>query len=92
MSSGRKSEKVWVHENYTNTFKYENKPSAKWHLSAYKGVQARFETCTSKIEDVWLTTKTTIICFIFYVFPFHIQIIEETTIENGVHETMVLSL
>ena len=33
-------------------------------------------------------TRTTIIYFRFYVFPFHIQIIEETTIENHVHKTM----
>ena len=38
-----------------------------------------------------LTTRTTIICFKYYVFSFHIQIVEETTIENRVHETMVPS-
>ena len=54
-------------------------------------MQARFEPCTSKIQDIWLTTRTTIIYFKYYVFPFHIQIIEETTIENRVHKTMVLS-
>ena len=60
-------------------------------MSSYKGVQARFEPYTFKIQDVWLTTRTTIICFRYYVFPFHIQIIEETTIENRVHKTMVLN-
>ena len=54
-------------------------------------MQTRFEPCTSKIEDVWLTTRTTIIYFRFYVFSFHIQIAEETTIENRVHKTMVPS-
>ena len=28
VSSGRKCEKMWVHEHYTNTCKYENKPRA----------------------------------------------------------------
>ena len=60
-------------------------------MSSYKGVQERFEPYTSKIQDVCLTTRTTIIYFRFYIFPFHIQIIEETTIENRVHKTMVLS-
>ena len=60
-------------------------------MSAYKGVQGRFEPCTSKIQDVCLTTRTTILYYRFYVFSFHIQIIEETTIENRVHKTMVLS-
>ena len=38
-----------------------------------------------------LTTRTTILYCWFYVFSFHIQTIEETTIENRVHKTMVLN-
>ena len=29
-----------------------NKPKAWWQLSSYRGVQARFEPCTSTIQDV----------------------------------------
>ena len=54
-------------------------------------MQARFKPCTSKIQEVGLTNRTTIIYSRFYVFSFHIQMIEETNIENRVHKTMVLS-
>ena len=56
-----------------------------------KGCKQGFEPCTSKIQDLCLTIRTTIICFRYYAFPFHIQIIEETTIENRVHKTVVLN-
>ena len=45
----------------------------KKYLSAYKGEEARFEPCTSKIGSNWHTTKATTKCFRFCIFSFHIQ-------------------